>query len=155
MRVFDPTLIRTADSLQIAGGGTTVEMDFSFGNLEGAKLLAVEYMSDGFKLSATGALEYGLNFNPSAPAPAVAESIAIDEDVVAAGIQDNQLAGAAFLSQVGPDRVDMSTWDIVIVRNLGLQVFTVGVTAGVIARVYYKRVIFDQNEIGAFIAFRR
>ncbi len=155
MRVLEPALIRTADSLQIAGAGTTVEMDFSFGNLEGAKLLGVEYMSDGLLLSATGALEYGLNFNPTAPVPTVAESIFNDEGVVAAGVQDAQLAGAAFLSQVGADVRNLEPFDIVIVRNLGLQVFTVGVTAGVVARVYYKRVLFQESELGGFIAFRR
>jgi len=155
MRVFDPTLIRTVNGTQVVSTGLTVEMDFSFGNLEGAKLLGVEYMSDGLLLSATGALEYGLNFNPTAPNPAVAEGIFNDEDVIAAGVQDSQLAGAAFLSHATADRVNLEPYDIVIVRNLGLQTFTVGVTAGVVARVYYKRVIFDQNEIGAFIAFRR
>jgi len=155
MRVLEPTLIRTVNSLQIAAGGATVEMDFNFGNLEGAKLLGIEYMSDGFLLSATGALEYGMNFNPTAPVPTVAESIAADEGVIAAGVQDAQLAGAAFLAQVGADVRDLSPFDIVIVRNLAVQVFTVGVTAGVIARVYFKRVIFTEAEVGGFVAFRR
>lgn len=154
MRILEPTLIRVTDSLQIASGGTTVEMDFSFGNLEGAKLLGVEYMSDGIDLSATGALEYGLNFNPTAPVPTVAESIFTDEGVVAAGVQDG-LVSAAGAKQTRADVRDLAPFDIVIVRNLAVQVFTVGVTAGVVARVYFKRVIFTEAEVGGFVAFRR
>ena len=155
MRILEPTLIRTTDSTQITGTGITVEMDFSFSNLEGAKLLGVEYVSDGMDLAATGSLEYGLNFNPTVAAPAVAEDIFNDEGIVAAGVQDARI-GAAFESkQTRADVRDLEPFDIVIVRNLGLQVFTVGVTAGVVARVYFKRVIFTEAEVGGFIAFRR
>ncbi len=139
----------------MASGGGSVEMDFSFGNLEGAKLLGVEYFSTGLLLSATGSLEYGLAFNPTEPLPAAAGDVQANEGVVAAGGQDAQLAGAAFLSQVGADVRDLSAFDIVIVRNLAVITFTVGVTAGVNARVYFKRVIFTEQEIGGFIAFRR
>jgi len=155
MRILEPTLIRATNGTQVAAGGASIEMDFNFGNLEGAKLLGVEFMSDGLLLSATGALEYGLAFNPTEPAPAVAESIFTNEGVIAAGVQDAQLAGAAFLSQVGADVRDLSPFDLIIVRNLAVVTFTVGVTAGVVARVYFKRVLFTENEIGGFIAFRR
>jgi len=45
--------------------------------------------------------------------------------------------------------------ELLIARNLALQVFTVAVTTGVFARVYYRRVIFTEAELGGVIAFRR
>ncbi len=155
MRVLEPTLIRSTDGGQVASTGAVVEMDFSFGNLEGAKLLGVEYFSSGMLLSATGFLEYGLALNPTLQAPAAAGDIAANENIVAAGAQDAQLAGAAFLSQVGADVRNLEPFDIVIVRNMAVVTFTVGVTAGMNARVYYKRVLFTESEVGIFVAFRR
>jgi len=155
-REFGPTLIRTSGAATApAAGGATDEMDFNFGSLEGGRIMGVEYGSSAHLPSATGYLEYGLNFNPSAPAPAAANDLQSSESVFAVGQVDFALAGAASAFGIMEDRVDLSMYNIFIVRNIALQVFTITVTAGVVARVYFKRVIFSEAELGGIVAFRR
>ena len=151
---FGPTLIRTSALVLPASTGAVDEMEFNFGNLEGARLLAVEYGSSGMQPSASGYTEYGLNFTGSIAAPVAVNDIALDENVFAFQSIDHVLVttgSATVMSRV----VDLRPMELFIVRNIALQVFTVATTSGVVARVYYRRVIFTQNEIGGVIAFRR
>jgi len=154
MREFGPTLIRTSTVVAPASTGGVNEMDFNFGNLEGARILAVEYGGSAMVPNATGYVEAGLNFNGSIAAPTTVNDIAIDENVFAfvaidlilatsgVGIQNN-------LQWTGLDK------ELIIARNIALQVFTVATTSGFAARVYYRRVIFSEAEVGGIIAFRR
>jgi len=154
-REFGPTLIRTSGAVTApAAGGATDEMDFNFGSLEGARILGVEYGASAHLPAATGYLEYGLNFNPSAPAPTAANDLQSDEGVFAVGQVDFALATSGMFG-LPEDRVDLSMFNIFIVRNIALQVFTITVTSGVVARVYFKRVIFSEAELGGIVAFRR
>ncbi len=154
-REFEPTLIRTADSTQLTGVGITVEMDFNFGNLEGARILMTEYWSSGILLPATGALEYGLNFNATAPTPTVSGDIMRNINVFASGGQDAQLVAGGSDMQVPADVRDLERLNLQIVRNLGLQAFAVGGPTGVICKVYYRRLLFSESELGPVLAFRR
>ena len=129
-------------------------MDFNFGSLEGARILGVEYGASAHLPGATGYLEYGLNFNPGAPAPTAANDLQSDEGVFAVGQVDFALATSGMFD-IFEDRVDLSMYNIFIVRNIALQVFTITVTSGVVARVYFKRVIFSEAELGGIVAFRR
>jgi len=154
MREFGPTLIRTSALVAPASTGGVDEMEFNFGNLEGARILAVEYGGSAMLPNATGYLEAGLNFNGSIAAPAAANDIVLDENVFAFVAIDLILAtsgatGQNNLQWTGSDK------ELVIARNLALQVFTVGTTSGLVARVYYRRVIFSESEVGGIIAFRR
>ncbi len=104
--------------------------------------------------SATGYLEFGLNFNGTVAAPAAVNDILTDENVFAFGSID------FLLSTNGSTNTPARDWsgldkDLLIARNIALQVFTVTVTSGVAARVYYRRVIFNEAELGGVIAFRR
>jgi len=154
-REFGPTLIRTSGAATVpAAGGASDEMDFNFGSLEGARVLGVEYGASAHLPSATGYVEYGLNFNPSAPAPTAANDLQSDEGVFAVGQVDFALATSGMFG-IFEDRVDLTMYKIFIVRNIALQVFTITVTSGVVARVYFVRVIFSEAELGGIVAFRR
>ncbi len=154
-RRFGPTLIRTSGAVTApAAGGATDEMDFNFGTLEGAQLLGVEYGASAHLPAATGYLEYGLNFNPTATAPAAANDLQSDEGVFAVGQVDFALATSGMFG-IFEDRVDLSRYNIFIVRNIALQVFTITVTSGVVARVYFQRAVFSEAELGGLVAFRR
>ncbi len=154
-RSFGPTLIRTSGVVTApAAGGATDEMDFNFGTLEGAQILGVEYGSSAHLPAATGYLEYGLNFNPTATAPAAANDLQSDEGIFACGQVDLAWATSGQFG-IFEDRVDLSRYNIFIVRNIALQVFTITVTSGVVARVYFQRAIFSTTELGGLVAFRR
>ena len=151
---FGPTLIRTSALVAPVSTGGVNEMDFQFGNLEGARLLAVEYGSSSMQPSASGYVEWGLNFTGTIAAPTAVNQIPLDENVFAYQAVDHVLVttgGASILTRP----VDLRPMEIFIVRNIALQAFSVATTSGVVARVYYRRVIFTQNEIGGVIAFRR
>ena len=154
MREFGPTLIRTSAVVAPASGGGVDEMDFNFGNLEGARILAVEYGGSAMVPNATGYIEAGLNFNGSVVAPVTVNDIVIDENIFAFVALDLILAtsGVGIQNQLVWTGLDK---DLIIARNIALQVFTVGTTSGFAARVYYRRVIFSEAEVGGIIAFRR
>lgn len=154
MKTLEPTLIQTSEFVDSTGGvGDAIEMDFDFGNLEGAFLLYVEYRSGASLLSAAaGAVLFGLDFDGTDPGQATE-----------AGFNGNRniFGYAAFdmgtgLTEVPSPTVDLRPFDIVIARNISLQVLTVGAsTLGTVAAVYYKRTLFTENEVGGIIAFRR
>jgi len=154
MREFAPTLIRTSAVVAPASTGGVIELNFNFGNLEGARILAVEYGGSAMLPNATGYLEAGLNFNGTVAAPAAANDILLNENVFAFVAIDLILATSGATGQNNLQWTGLDK-DLVIARNIALQVFTVGTTSGLAARVYYRRVIFTEAEVGGVIAFRR
>lgn len=155
MRILEPTLIRSPAGISVSAAGATSELDFDFGSLEGAKLLAVEYnlVPGSF---VTGVVEMGLNFNGSAAAPTTSQQLADDENVFAL-----QMLGIITVTAVGVNvtvtqRVDLTTLDLFILSNIALQGFNTGAVARLIGvKVYFKRVLFTQDELGSQLAVRR
>lgn len=155
MQEFGPTLIRTLGAaVAPASTGGVGELDFNFGNLEGAKILGVEYCSSSMLPSATGAVEAGLNFNGSVAAPVAAGDI-FENDQVFAAIGIDFILSTNGATGVKSFFRDLRNMDIVIARNIALQVFTIATTSGFVPRVYFRRVLFTQAEVGGIIAFRR
>ena len=154
--IFEPTLIRTSGALiDTAGDGETVEMDFDFGNLEGALLLGVEYRGVAFLSALSGTLEVGLNFNGTAVAPPTSASFTVDENVFAYRTWDASLTTSG-MTVVGSAYLSLKDLDLVIARNIAFQIFVTGASnLGAVAAVYYKRALFSQNEVGGIVSFRR
>ena len=156
-RILEPTLIRTSTVLSTTGGaGATVEMDFDFGNLEGAILLAVEYRSPDILVpGAAGGIEMGLHFNGTQAAPGTAVAFVVDENMFAFESWDFNIVTSGGLQASSPV-VDLRPFDILIARNIALQIFVAGAaTLGVVAAIYYKRAQFSEAEVGGIVAFRR
>lgn len=157
MKVFDPVLIETSQFVDSTGGvGDAVEMDFDFGNLEGALLERVEYRAGASLQSAlAGAVLFALNFDGTDPGKADEAAFNIDRNNFAYASNDVQLVTTGGMSIASPT-VDLKTLGLVIARNISVQVLTVGAsTLGCVAGVYYRRVLFTQAEVGGVIAFRR
>lgn len=155
-QVIEPTLIRTSTQLSTtAGAGATQQMDFDFGNLEGALLLAVEYRGDIFTSALSGGVQFGLHFNGTQAAPATSIVMTADENLFGyLGLDHSLTTSGAAQSMV--KAVDLRPFDIVIARNIAFQIFVTGAsTLGGTAAVFYKRAIFSQAEVGGIVAFRR
>jgi len=155
MKILEPTLIRVPTGISVNAAGATSELDFDFGNLEGAKLLRIEY-SLTLASGITGVIEYGLNFNGTSAAPAVSNALRDNEDVFAY-VQQNVIATTAVgITITPPVSVDLADLDLFILSNIALQGFNTGGVARLIsAKVYFKRVLFTQKELGSQIAVRR
>ncbi len=132
-----------------------MELDFNFGNQEGARLLFVEY-DIAFGSGVSGTVEVGLNFDPQAAAPTSAGQMTRDERVFAGGhFSVLQITAVGVMQQqVAP--VDIFNMNITIASNIQLQAFNTGAVARVVnCKVYYKRVQFTLAELGGRIAVRR
>lgn len=154
MRVLEPTLVLTSAVMVLNNAGGTEELDFDFGNLEGAKLMGVEY-SFSMAASTAGTLEAGLNFNGGAAAPAAADALRIDSNLFAQVMISTILTTSGLIAVPSMYR-DLSLLGFVITSNIALQGFgSAATTRNISARLYFKRVIFTQSEVGTQIALRR
>ena len=153
-RVLEPTLITSSPSVSPNGGGATAEIDFSFGNLEGALILGLVYYLQA--ISVQGELHVGINLDSDAAAPSASTSLVGDNSVFAYVHREEIVLGAAGNAIIDSRYLDLRSLDIVVARNLALQAFEVSGNARVaIVKIYYKRVQFTVNEVGGIIAFRR
>jgi len=154
-RVIEPTLIRSAGTISVNAGGATAEMDFDFGNLEGARILGVQY-SLALGSSLTGLVELGLNFTGTAAAPAASDDLRTNENVFADVVTQVLGVTAVGFQAYAVPYLDITQLGIDILSNLALQAFNSGGVARTVAvKVYYKRLLFSQRELGAQLAVRR
>lgn len=152
MRVLEPTLMR-GGLLAPNNGGDTLELDFDFGNLEGAFLLAVDWYLE--LIGATGGVMAGVALNPNKAVPVSPGAFWTDENVIGMVHQDEVLETQGAMALAG-FHYDLSPLGIYIARNVAIQGFGSGAGARACdAKIYYKRVIFTEAEIGGVIAFRR
>ncbi len=155
MKILEPTLILPSAQLSVNAAGATAEMDFDFGNLEGAKIFAVEYFAT-IGNETTGVVEVGLNFNGTSAAPASSGDLAGNEDVFAFINYNVTDATTVGFDTFNAPRLILAELDIFILSNLAVQAFNSGGVARLIrARVYFKRVQFTQSELGGRVAVRR
>jgi len=154
-RIIQPTLIRTSALISANAGGATIELDFDFGNLEGALLLGVEY-GGAFADDTTGVYELALHFQGTAAAPAASLDLLGNEQTFAyRNINLLDITGVGNVNIPYP-AVDLSRLNIQILSNIAHQSFNSGGVARTSrARVYYKRLLFTQSELGAQLAVRR
>jgi len=154
-RVIEPTLIRTSALISANAGGATVEMDFDFGNLEGALLLGVEY-GGAFASDTTTVYEMGLHFQGTAAAPAASLDLLGSEQIFAyRNINLLDITGVGNVNIPYP-MVDLTMLNIQILSNIAHQIHNTGAVARTSrARVFYKRLLFSQKELGAQLAVRR
>ncbi len=155
MQTLEPVLIEMSTFISATGGaGAAVEMDFDFGNLEGALLERVEYRAGASLMSALGgAALYALDFDGTAAAAASEAAFNIDRNKF--GYAGNDVSGTA-TAGLQQQTVDLSGLKLVVARNISFHVFVVGAsTLGGVAAVYFRRVLFSQAEIGGLVAFRR
>lgn len=152
-QILEPTLIIGSPIVNPNNGGATAEIDFSFGNLEGALLLGVDWFMQAIGI--TGELHVGINLDPDAAAPSASTSLVTDNSVIAYIHRDEVLV------TTGGELVDsrhqsLQHLDIIVARNLAIQAFEVsGNVRAAHCKLYYKRVQFRINEVGGIIAFRR
>lgn len=154
-RIIEPTLIRTFGVLSASGSGATANMDFDFGNLEGALLLATEW-GGAFADDTTTVMEFGHHFQGTAAAPAASLDLAINEDVF--GYRCINLLDITGVGNVNVPYpfVDLRGLNIQILSNIAQQIFNTGAVARTAAsKVYFKRLLFSQLELGAQLAVRR
>lgn len=155
VRILEPTLLRASAVITAQASGATDEMDFDFGNLEGAFLLAVEYRGVAKASTLSGGLEMGLHFNGTQAAPGSALLLGSDENFFAYVGYDWSLTTSGVI-WTRNQAVDLRFMDIVVARNIAFQLFATGAsTLSAQAMVYYKRVQFTEAEIGGIVAFRR
>lgn len=157
MRILDPVLIETSAFVDATGGvGDAAEMDFDFGNLEGALLERVEYRAGASLLSAlAGAILFALNFDGTLPGFANEAAFNINRNNFGYYSNDVSLVTTGMAAVQSPT-VDLKSLNLVIARNISLQVLAVGAsTLGCVAAVYFRRVLFTQDEVGGIVAFRR
>lgn len=157
MQILEPVLIEMSTFISATGGaGAAIEMDFDFGNLEGALLERVEYRAGASLLSGlSGATLYALDFDGTAPAAANEAAFNIDRNKFAYSAVDVSLITTGGHAGVSPT-VELQTLKLVIARNISFHVFVVGASSnGGVAAVYFRRVLFTQGELGGIIAFRR
>lgn len=155
-REIEPTLIRAVPAvLSVNGGGGTSELDFDFGNLEGARLLGVQY-GIAFGTSLTGLVEVGLNFNGTEAAPTASDLLRLNENVFADKTIQVLGVTAVGFQIFDPDYVDLESRNIVISSNVALQAFNSGAVARTVScKVYYRRLLFSENELIFQLAVRR
>lgn len=153
MKILEPTLIIGSASISPNNGGATTEIDFDFGNLEGAWLLQVDYFVQAIQI--TGEVSFGLNFDPNAAVPAASTTLHTSSMVFAAGKQEEGFTTSGYSIDQG-HVYPLRDLDIYLARNIALQGFEVSANNRVvIAKIYYKRIQFTESEIGGVIAFRR
>ena len=155
MRIIEPVLIEMSTFISATGGaGAAVEMDFDFGNLEGALLERVEYRAGASLMSGlAGSSLYALDFDGTAVAAASEAAFNIDRSKFAYAGNDVSGTATAGLQQ---QTVDLKSLNLVIARNISFHVFVVGAsTLGGVAAVYFRRTLFTQDEVGGLVAFRR
>jgi len=154
-RVIEPTLIRTSGTLSANGGGATSEMDFDFGNLEGALLLGVEW-GGSWADDTTGIVEFALHFQGTAAAPTASLDLSSNEEVFALRTINEFDLTAVGSFVIDYPHVDLTMFNIQILSNIAAQMFNSGGVARTgVAKVYYKRLLFSQRELGAQLAVRR
>lgn len=157
METLDPILIQTSEFVDSTGGvGDAIEMDFDFGNLEGALLERVEYRAGASGLSAlAGGVLYGLDFDGTDPGQANEATFNGNRNIFAYASNDVSLVTTGMAAIQSP-MVDLHALGLVIARNISFQTLTIGAsTLGAVAAVYYRRTLFSKNEVGGIIAFRR
>lgn len=153
--ILEPTLIQASGTLSANAAGATEEQDFDFGNLEGALLLGVEYggsLADG----TTGIIEMGLNFDAGAAAPAASLDLAASERVFAYRAMNVIAVTAASVFFANYPWVNLEPLKIFIASNIAVQTFNTGAVARTLrSKIYFKRVLFTQAEMGGRLAIRR
>lgn len=153
MKILEPTMILGSAQLTVNAAGGTTEMDFDFGNLEGALLLGVDYHLEA--IGASGQVNAGLNLDPDAAAPTTNIAL-MGNNLVIGHIQLDEILSTNGASALIIGHRDLRHLDIVIARNIALQAYGVDANnRGAMAKVYYKRVAFSVNEVGPIITFRR
>lgn len=154
-RIIQPTLIRTFGVLTASASGATAQMDFDFGNLEGALLMATEWGGSWGDDTST-VFEFGHHFQGTAAAPAASLDLAINEEVFAYRCINQLDISAVGNFVIDHPFVDLRELDIQILSNIAQQIFNTGAVARTAAsKVYYKRLLFSQLELGAQLAVRR
>jgi len=154
-RVIEPTLIRAGGLISVNNAGATAELDFDFGNLEGALLLGVQY-GVAFGSSLTGLVEIGMNFTGTAAAPSGTDLLRVDENVFADDIIQVLGVSAVGFQIYSPRYQDLESRNMIISSNIALQARNTAAVARTISvKVYYKRVLFSQNELLFQLAVRR
>lgn len=130
-------------------------MDFDFGNLEGALLKALEW-GGAFSDDTTGVVEWALHFQGTAGAPAASLALATNEQVFAYRcVNLLDITGVGNVNIPYPV-VDLRPLELEILSNIAAQMFNSGGVARTgVAKVYYKRLLFSQLELGAQLAVRR
>jgi len=153
MRILEPTLIKGSATLVANAGVDSAEVDFDFGNLEGALLLGVDYIYPS--IGVTGLMAGGIAFDPNKVTPATAELLFSDEGMFAKFAVDEVLVttgGSTTISR----HLALTHLSLYIARNISVHAVTVDANnRGYSCCIYYKRVQFTQEEIGGVIAFRR
>lgn len=154
MRVLEPTLIISNALLTVNNGGGSAEVDFDFGNLEGALLIGIDWYLEA-AIAAQGELHAGLNLDPDAADPTASTTLALNNLVIAYQMCD-EIFTTSGASMFQPRHSDLRHLDMVIARNVAVQAFEVSANnRSVVAKIYYKRVQFTPNEVGPVITFRR
>lgn len=154
VRILEPTLFQVSPIVTPNGGFDIGEMDFDFGNLEGALLLQVSYRV--FPLTdTTKNWAHALTFNGSAVVPASEAAFQSDRLVFGELFGEEMAIGAAGNTGLHGYTVDLRPLDLVIARNPAYIGYMSAGTAGGTAVVAYKRAQFTETEVGGVVAFRR
>jgi len=154
-RVIQPTLIRTFGVLTASASGATANMDFDFGNLEGALLMATEW-GGAWADDTTTVFEFAHHFQGTAAAPAASLDLAINEDVFAYRCINQLDISAVGNFVIDYPFIDLTKLNIQILSNIAQQIFNTGAVARTAAsKVYFKRLLFTQLELGGQLAVRR
>ena len=157
MQVLEPVLIKSDSQVASATVGET-EVDFNFAALEGALILQSQFY--GFTDNIIADLEADnyfaacLNYNPTF-SPADNQAMFADDFTFSfwggVSVGPTQV-GLEFITLMSP----LYTHDsILIVRNPALAVFADTGAPTFRSKIWYKRVIFSENELVPFVALRR
>ncbi len=158
MQVLEPVLIKT-DTVTSAIGGVEQEVDFNFAALEGALILQTQFMlfADGVIADIETAdqdMQLCLNYNPSFQPSSI--PTAFLDDFTFSAYRLLMSSQSAVGLTIAPVTSPLYTHDsILIVRNVALSSFSQSGTPTGMSKIWYKRVIFDEQELVPFVALRR
>ena len=148
--IYEPTLIKSSPTTTLSAnaGGASAAVEFDFGINEGAKIEKV-HLTGFTSVGASGVLEAGLNFRPSAGSPAAAYDMVKDDDVFAMCIGDESFTTSGWVVTLLDFVHDFHMDSIYIVKDMTFQLFEAGGNArSMFYKIYYKRCRFSDAEMG-------
>ncbi len=157
MQVLEPMLIQS-DTLVASATGAEEEVDFNFAALEGALIFATQFVYGlDFVIAdfeTDGEMACSLNYNPAA-APVDSNAAWVDDFAFAFDrflISSQSAVGLTVIRSTSVKEFHEST---LIVRNPSFWAYatTGSPTSGY--KLWYKRVIFNEQELVPFVALRR
>ena len=153
MRELLPTLIAVNTVVaNPAGGGDAQSIVMDFGSGDGARIIGVEMLDgdDGTAQITT----YGVSVDPNATAPASANALVVDPDVIATSQTDTSFNVEGGMTIQGRF-IDLSHEVIIVTRDLSVVGFNTGGSSTVYCRVHYNQVQFTEDELRAITIVNR